>query len=100
MELINGFINLFRSDCPERQRKEHLRRARLELEEAEIGVEDYTARRDKLKARITRLESASEDGRPARSSIQAPHPGPSRSKVGAFSIPDAPAVRSRPGAMA
>jgi hypothetical protein len=97
MTIITGFIDLFRAECPERKRKENLRRARVTLEEAEVGLEDYQAQVLKLRARIERLEGITEvkgslngDTRPPRSSIQAPHPGPefktgpARTNVGSF----------------
>jgi hypothetical protein len=84
MSIVSGFIDLFRTPSPERQKQKHLAVAKLALEEAEIGVEDYTAQREKLKLRVQRLEAdlITED-RPARSSVQAPHPGPVRFTVGA-----------------
>jgi hypothetical protein len=89
MPIVSDLIDLFRAPSPERQKQKHLRIARLELEEAEIGVEDYVARREKLKARVTRLEADLNHGRPTRSSIQAPCPAPDRTNVGAFTVPDA-----------
>ncbi|MFM0165713.1 hypothetical protein PQR39_35455 [Paraburkholderia sediminicola] len=94
MSIVSGFIDLFRPASPEREKEKHLRLARLQLAECEICVEDYQATVTKLKSRIARLEADLQgdaaDSRPARSSIQAPHPGQAmRSNVGAFSVPDA-----------
>lgn len=78
-----SILDLFRTPDPERQKRKHLALAKLQLTEAEIAVEDYTAHREKLKARVARLEAELGFDRPARSSIQAPHPGPSKEELSA-----------------
>ncbi len=94
MTLVQMFVGLFVTPSPEKQDEMRLNRAKLELTELECNLEATRAHRDMLKARIERLESVRTD-RPARSSIQAPHPGPARANVGAFNLPDAAMARSR-----
>jgi hypothetical protein len=92
MPIVSKILDLFRDYSPERESKKRLSQARLTLVEAECNLEFYTASVSMLKERIKRLEgeiAPEADTRPARTSIQAPHPGPERAKVGGWTMPDA-----------
>jgi hypothetical protein len=100
MKLISAIADLFVTTTPERENEKLLSNGRLALVEAECELEAAQARVAFLRARIERLAGVVEVkgsivDRPARSSIQAPHPGPARSTVGAFTVPDAVMARSR-----
>jgi hypothetical protein len=85
MSIFSEIIDSFRAPCADRNKAKHLAKAKIALADAEMGVEDHIAHRDKLKARVARLEAdicPVVRGRPARSSIQAANPGPS------FNVPD------------
>ena len=71
MTIFSAIADAFRAECPERKKKENLRRAKVLLEEAEVGLEDYQAQVLKLRTRIERLEGVKE----VRGTLNKPTPG-------------------------
>jgi hypothetical protein len=93
MTIKSAIIGLFVTPSAEQQDRIRLSRAKVELAELECNLEATKAHRDMLKARIERLEGVVEM-RPARSSTQAPHPGPAHFNAGSGQFP-APIMRDR-----
>lgn len=81
MVIVSAISRLFRDPSAEQQNKKRLNRAELELAELECNLEATQAHVSMLKARIARLKGEAEV-RPARTSIQAPHPGPGYTTTG------------------
>jgi hypothetical protein len=97
MPVLSKILDLFCDYGPDREKRKRLQKAELDLVVAEHDLEMLTAHVPMLKSRIERLNSELKgnepESRPARSSIQAPHPGqraPDRSVAGGWTLPDAP----------